>query len=81
MKRVRRFLLRLLAVFGGGGRDEVAAELETHLALLADDNIRRGMSPSEARRHAAHRLGSMQAVTESLHDQRVLPASERADCN
>jgi putative ABC transport system permease protein len=72
MKRVRRFWHRLLAVVRRDGREELAAELETHLELLIEDNVRRGLEPAEARRAAALKLGRAAAITESCHDQRVL---------
>ncbi len=43
---------------------EFQQELETHLALLTEENIRRGMAPEEARRAARLRLGG----TEQLHE-------------
>ena len=55
------------------GREDFTAELETHLELLTEDNVRRGLSPAEARREAILRLGGTESIAESWHDQRVLP--------
>ena len=73
MKRARRFLHRLLASMKGAGREDFTAELETHLELMTQDNVRRGLSPAQARREAILRLGGTQSIAESWHDQRVLP--------
>ena len=73
MKRVRRFLHRLLAVITRSDRQDLASELEAHLELLIEEHLRRGLSPVEARRRAILRLGGPQSIAESWHDQRVLP--------
>jgi putative ABC transport system permease protein len=73
MKQVRRFLSRLLAPISRRDRDELTTELETHLELLTEENVRRGLSPSEARRAAILRLGGRASIAESWHDQRALP--------
>src|SRR5437773_1993073 len=44
---------------------EFEHELETHLELLTDDYLRRGMAPSEARRAAAMRLGGFTQLKET----------------
>jgi putative ABC transport system permease protein len=54
-------------------REDFAAELEAHLALLTEDNIRRGLSPDAARREARLRLGGASQIAEHRHDQRTLP--------
>jgi predicted permease len=72
VKRVRRFIHRLLAAIRRGGRDDFIAELETHLELLTEDNVRRGLSPAEARRAAILRLGGTESIAEGWHEQRVL---------
>ena len=73
MKPVRRFWYRLLAPLRRSGREELAAELETHLHLLIEDNMRSGMSPDAARRAAILKLGRAESITESYQDQRVMP--------
>src|SRR5258708_5766210 len=57
-------------------------EMEEHLALQTEENIRRGMSPAEARRQAALRFGPVQAIRESYHAEEVLPPVETVlqDC-
>ncbi|MFC5864539.1 ADOP family duplicated permease [Acidicapsa dinghuensis] len=46
--------------------DEIEAELDSHLALRADDNRISGMSPASARRDARVRFGNPQVVRESV---------------
>jgi predicted permease len=60
-----------VAVFNGGRLDsDFARELESHLEMLTDDNIRRGMPPEEARRQAAIRLGSASSLQSQHRDVR-----------
>ena len=74
MRPLRAWLLRL----GGSmtrARDErdMAAELESHLQLHADDNMRAGMAPDEARRRAVLALGGVEATKERYRDRRGIP--------
>ena len=56
MRTLRAWFLRLMSVFGSTRAErELAAEIESHLQLHIDDNVRAGMSPAEARRWAASR--------------------------
>jgi hypothetical protein len=43
---------------------DLADELEAHLQLHIDDNVRAGMSPDAARRHALLSLGGVESVTD-----------------
>src|SRR5215211_2894831 len=77
MKSVRAFVLRLFGVFASTRSDrELSAELESHLQLHIDDNIRSGMSPIEARRRAIISLGGVEGTKEAYRDRRGLPAFE-----
>jgi predicted permease len=49
-------------------------ELESHVAMLTDDNIRRGMTPPAARRAAALRVGGRIGLAERHREVRALPA-------
>jgi len=55
---------------------EFASELETHLDMLTDENIRRGMPPEEARRAARIKLGGVTQLKETNHELRGLPLIE-----
>ncbi|HXV64297.1 MAG TPA: ADOP family duplicated permease [Vicinamibacteria bacterium] len=57
------FLTRLRDVFARRRLDaDLAEEIETHLALLTDEYVRRGMSEPEARARARAQFGSISAV-------------------
>ena len=74
MKLLRRFWHRLGATLTGARvDDEFADEIEAHLQMQTDDNLRLGMSPEAARRGAALRFGSVESAKGSWRDQRVLP--------
>src|SRR3954469_4694255 len=46
--------------------DERARELESYLAIEADENIARGMSPADARDAARRKLGNATAIREEI---------------
>ena len=48
--------------------DDFAQELESHLAMLTEENIRQGMSPDEAKRAARLKLGGEASLRETHHD-------------
>ena len=52
---------------------DLNAELAFHLDLHIADNLRSGMSPSEARRHALLKLGGLQQTKESYRDRSRIP--------
>jgi hypothetical protein len=52
---------------------EFAEEIETHIRMLTQENLRAGMPPAEARRAAALRFGSVDAAVEGWREQRRLP--------
>ncbi|MHB8410852.1 MAG: ADOP family duplicated permease [Candidatus Acidiferrales bacterium] len=52
---------------------DFAQELDAHLALLTDENIRRGMAPGEAARAARITLGGVTQLRETHRDLRGLP--------
>ncbi len=51
-------------------------ELESHVAMMADDNIRLGMTPEEARRTALVRVGAAGSIKEQHREARGLPVLE-----
>jgi hypothetical protein len=74
MRQVRAWLLRLGGLFHKERRDrDLAEELESHLQMHIEDNLRSGMTPEEARRDALIKLGGMEFVKESYRDRRGLP--------
>ncbi|HKQ87296.1 MAG TPA: ABC transporter permease [Candidatus Acidoferrales bacterium] len=53
--------------------DDFAQELDSHLVMLTEENIRKGMSPEDAKRAARLKLGSDASLRETHHDQRTFP--------
>jgi predicted permease len=54
----------------------MAAEIESHLQMHMDDNLRAGMRPDEARRNARIQLGGIESVKEAYRDRSTVPALE-----
>jgi predicted permease len=78
MRRLRAVVVRILALFQRDRLDrELSEELESHLALHIDDNLRAGMSAQEARRQALARLGGVVQVQEQHRRARSLPMLDR----
>ena len=74
MRQLRALLLRLLGLFGSARTDrDLASELDGHLQLHIDDNIRAGMTPSEARRAALVKFGGIDQTKERYRDRRGVP--------
>ena len=77
MKWLRAALTRFAGLWRGSQRDEeVAAEIEAHLQLHIDDNLRAGMLPEEARRHAILKLGGVEATKQFCWERNTLPFFE-----
>src|SRR5580704_18524433 len=83
MRRLRALLLRLGGLFGKEPCErELADEMESHVQLHIDDNLRRGMPPAEARREAILKLGGIEQTKENYRQRRGLPVLETTfqDC-
>lgn len=71
---LRAFFSRLCAIFFKTPLDqEFDEELATHIALLTEENIGRGLTPDEARRAAFIKLGGVEPAKELHRDTRGLP--------
>jgi len=71
MRRLRATLIRLGGLFRKQRRErEMAEELESHLQMHIEDNIRSGMTPEEARRRALIKLGGLEQVKEEVRETR-----------
>ena len=76
-KSLRAWFRRLTGLGNKAKRDaELAAELESHLQLHIEDNLRAGMTPEAARRDALMKLGGVEQTKESYRDRRGLPFIE-----
>jgi predicted permease len=70
-------LRRVGGLFGSSRRDlDLASEIESHLQMHIDDNVRAGMTPGEARRQAILRFGGVESVKDAYRDRRSLPLLE-----
>jgi predicted permease len=77
VKFLRRFFIRLSNLITGRSADQrLQDEIAEHLALQTEENLRAGMSPAEARRQAALKLGAAQAIREHHHAEQSLPLIE-----
>ena len=77
MKFLRRFFTRLSNFAAGRRADQrLQEEIAEHLAFQTDENLRRGMSPAEARRQAVLKLGAAAAIREDHHAEHSLPFIE-----
>ena len=75
IRTLRRTWNRLLgSLFGQRRESDLAEELDSHIQLLAEENIHRGVPPEEALRRARLQFGSVESTKESYRDQRGLPA-------
>lgn len=71
MKMLRAMCARFAGLFRREGRDdELAAEMDAHVQMHIEDNLRIGMSPDEARRQALIKLGGMEQAKEAYRAQR-----------
>jgi putative ABC transport system permease protein len=77
MKTLRR-LFRRLTSWATSARDEerLRTEFEEHIAMQTAENLRVGLSPTEARRQALLKFGSVEAIKDAYRDQRGLPFIE-----
>jgi putative ABC transport system permease protein len=77
MRRLRAFFLRFANLFKrqDPGRD-FSAEMQAHLQLHIEDNLRAGMTPAQAKRGALMKLGGVEQTKENYRDRRGLPIIE-----
>jgi putative ABC transport system permease protein len=77
MTWLRVMALRFLAIFKRRRLDaELDDELKSHLEMLVQECLRKGMPPAEARYEALRCLGGLEQLKESYRDQRGLPLLE-----
>ena len=83
MSSIRRLWTRTLKfVLRTTGDRRLREEMEHHIALQTKENMRAGMSVSEARRQAILKFGPAEALRESYHAEEGLPMIETVlqDC-
>jgi putative ABC transport system permease protein len=71
MKHLRTWIARFRELFGKQRLDrDFAAELESHLQMHVEENLRAGMTAEEARRQARVKLGGVEQTKEACREQR-----------
>src|SRR6266513_257576 len=77
MRKIQIWLMRFGGLFRKERHDgEFAAEMDSHLQMHIEDNLRAGMSAAEARREAIMKLGGVEQTKEIYRDRRGLPLLE-----
>ena len=77
MRALRAFFRRLRGlVRNPPANDDIAAELDSHVQMHIDDNLRTGMNPEEARRQALIRLGGREQTQQAVRERNTLPWAE-----
>jgi predicted permease len=77
MKKLRTWLLRAAGIFSKNRReDDFSAELEAHVQMQTDDNLRSGMTPEEAHRAALLKLGGMEQTKQAYRERGTMPLVE-----
>ncbi|HTF26075.1 MAG TPA: ABC transporter permease [Candidatus Limnocylindria bacterium] len=77
MRQLRAWFVRLGGFFWRKRSErDLAAEMESHLQMHVEDNLRAGMSAAEARREALMKLGGTEQTKEIYRDRRGLPILE-----
>src|SRR5437016_8768428 len=75
MTQLRVFLNRLTGLFRNGSMErDLDEELDFHLRTEIAENIRRGMTPEEARSAALRRFGGVAQIKETYREAHALPA-------
>ena len=71
---LREVLNQIRSLFRSEQLDrEVKDEMASHLEMAVEENLRRGMSPDEARRQALVQFGGVQQALERHRESRTLP--------
>ena len=77
MRTVKRFSARIRnCAIGRRGDDRLPEEVEQHLAMQTEENVRAGMSVAEARRQARLKFGGVETIREGFHAEGTLPLLE-----
>ena len=77
MKALRRLFARVMkAATRGRGDERLREEMEAHLAMATEENLRAGMAPGQARREARLKFGAVEAVRAQYRAEESLPWAE-----
>src|SRR5579864_8106531 len=74
---MRAWISRLGAIVGSERSErDLAAEMESHLRMQIEDNMRAGMTREQARREVIMKLGGIEQTKENYRERRGLPLLE-----
>lgn len=73
MSQLRAWWQRMRGFFGKRAGEEFSAELENHLQLQIEENLRAGMSLEEARRAALIQSGGIEQAKQAYRERESLP--------
>jgi macrolide transport system ATP-binding/permease protein len=74
VRRLRAFVLRLRAFFTRTSFERgLSDEVQFHLELQIEDNVRAGMTPQAARREAVVQFGGVEVTKEAYRERHTLP--------
>lgn len=74
LTRLKQMSARVRALFRTSGLDrDLENEFESHVAMLAEDHVRRGMTPVDAERTARLELGGLTQLREAHREVRGVP--------
>src|SRR5712671_6189974 len=74
MTALRVFRMRLWgSLRKGTGDARLSEEIQSHLQLLTEENLARGLSASDARTAALREFGGVEFAKETTRDERALP--------
>ena len=77
MPTLRALWKRLCGAFGSAQADnEFDAEINSHLQMHVEDNLRAGMTPEQARRDALLQLGGVEQTKQAYRERGTLPLME-----
>jgi macrolide transport system ATP-binding/permease protein len=77
MKGLRAWVARMAGMFSRKqSESEFADELNSHLQMHIEDNLRAGMTPEQARREAMLRLGGVETTKQAYRERSTLPLVE-----
>ena len=79
MKHMRAAIARLTGLFSRERHDRAFDdELDSHLQMHIDDNLRAGLSAEEARRRALLKLGGLESTRQAYRERSSVPFLEHA---
>ena len=77
MRALNRFFSRVWKFLSGRRGDQrLREEMQAHLAMQTEENMRVGMAPAEAHRQAVLKFGAVESIRESYHAEEGIPLIE-----